>query len=334
MPLRDGMSPGGPMRPGGPLPPREPVNPIHPGPPGRGTGSGPGRHSGGPGYAVPGGPPRPGSSGPAGAPGFSGPAESSRQFDGGYAHVIRAADNPVRPASHAQPANPAQPAGFGSAVDDADVVDDAEVYVYRDTSEPSGPPAAAAAAAAEPVADERDASYWYDLSGEDRSPVPAETRGPFEPLMSSSRPPSDPASPPSSSAQGPGGPGATAKGAADKLVEPDVAGDHGDENSAHEHARKLEQIKDFYLTAEAIGEQNVDKHFDQLLAQQRDLISEYFKQSDAGDGLAARGETQGETQAGAPAGADPARLDGPRAPGLQPDAPPGASVAADQPRVW
>ena len=324
MPLRDGTSPGGPMRPGGPLPPREPVNPIHPGPPGRGTGSGPGRHSGGPGYAAPGGgPPRPGSSGPGGAPGFSGPTESSRQFDGGYAYVIRAADNPVRPATHAQPANPAQPAGSRTAVDDADV------YVYRDTSEPSGSP--------EPGADERDTSYWYDLSEDDSAPVLTETRGPFEPLMSSSRPPSDPAHaepPPSSSAQVPGGPGTMAEGAEDELMAPDVAGDHGGENSAHERARKLEQIKDFYLTAEAIGEQNVDKHFDQLMVQQRELISEYFKQSEAGDGLAARGETRGETQPEAPAGADPARLGGPGAPGHQPDASPGASFATDQPGVW
>jgi hypothetical protein len=125
-----------------------------------------------------------------------------------------------------------------------------------------------------------------------------------------------------------------AKGAEDELMAPDVAGDHGDENSARERARRLEQIKDFYLTAEAIGEQNVDKHFDQLLAQHRELISEYFKQSDAGDGLTARPETRGEAQAQAPAGADPVRLDGPGGPGHQPDAPPGASVATDQPRVW
>ena len=288
MPLRDGMSPGGPVRPGGPLPPREPVSPIYPGPPGRGTRSGPGRHPGGPGYVAPGEPPRPGSSGPAGASGSSGPAESSRQFDGGYAYVIRATDNPVRSASRARPANPAQSAGSGPAVDDSDV------HVHRDASEPSGP---LAAAATESAADERDTSYWYDLSGEDSAPVLGETRGPFEPLVSSSRPPSDPAhaaSPPYSSAQDPGGPGPMAR------------------------------------TAEAIGEQNVDKQFDQLLAQQRELISEYFKQSDAGDGLAARRETQGGTQAEAPAGADPARLGGPGAPGHQP----GASVAADQPRVW
>ena len=306
MPLRDGMSADGLMRPGGPLPPREPVNPFHPGPPGRGTASGAGRRPGGPGDAAPGGPPRPSSSGTGRTPGFSAPAESSEQFDGGYAYVIRAADNPVRPASPtrqanpAQSANPARQAGSGPTVDDADV-DDADVYVDRDTSEPSGPPAAATT---EPGADERDTSYWYDLSEEDSPPVLAETRGPFEPLVSSSRLPSDPAhpaSPPSSSAQDPGGPGLMAKGAGGEAMAP-------------------------------------DKHSDQLLAQQRELISEYFKQSDAGGGRApreeTREETRGETQAEVPAGADRARLDGPGAPGRQPDAPPGASVTADQPRVW
>ncbi len=62
---------------------------------------------------------------------------------------------------------------------------------------------------------------------------------------------------------------------------PETAGSDGPEDSAVARARKLEQIKDFYLTAEAIGEQNVGKHFDQLLAQQRELISEYFKQPNA-----------------------------------------------------
>jgi hypothetical protein len=92
------------------------------------------------------------------------------------------------------------------------------VYVYRDTSEPSGHPAAAATepaatepaatgpGATEPGAGELDASYWYDLSGEGNAPVLAETRGPFEPLVSSSRPPSNPGAaaataPPPSSAQ-------------------------------------------------------------------------------------------------------------------------------------
>jgi len=39
---------------------------------------------------------------------------------------------------------------------------------------------------------------------------------------------------------------------------------------------KLEQIRDLYLTAEAIGEDALSKHFDQLRQRQRSLIAEYF----------------------------------------------------------
>jgi hypothetical protein len=153
-----------------------------------------------------------------------------------------------------------------------------------------GPPAAAEPGAAEPGAAEPDASYWYDLSGEATAPAPPDTRGPFEPLVSSSRPPSDP------------GPPATA-------------------------------TKDFYLTQEAIGDQSVDGHFDQLLAQQRERISEYFNRSDEagpGDGLPAREQPRYE----APAGPDPARPDGAGVVGRPPGTTPEASVVADQPRVW
>jgi hypothetical protein len=198
-------------------------------------------------------------------------------------------------------------------------VEDPEVYVYRDSNEPSGRPAAAAT---EPGAAEPDASYWYDLSGEDSAPVPDESRGPFEPLVSSSRPQSDP-----------GPPAAPAR--------PD---ENGDENSPRGRAGRLEQIKDLYLTAEAIGERNVDKHFDELLAHQRELISEYFKRSDAagpGDGRTAPEQSRFGAQA--PADPDPGLLDRPgaasRRPGAagrhpDPDPPPEASVVADQPRVW
>ena len=184
------------------------------------------------------------------------------------------------------------------------------MYVYRDTSEPSGRPAAAAT---EPGAVEPDASYWYDLSGEDSAPVLDESRGPFEPLVSSSRSPSDPGPP----------------------AMPTPPGADSDETSARGGARRLEQIKDLYLTGEAIGERNVDKHFDELLAHQRELISDYFKRSDAagpGDGRTAREQSRFGAQA--PADSDPGRLDRPGAAGRRPDAPPEASVVADQPRVW
>lgn len=41
----------------------------------------------------------------------------------------------------------------------------------------------------------------------------------------------------------------------------------------------LDQIKDFYLTAEAIGPGNLGRHIEELLERQRQLISEYFKEA-------------------------------------------------------
>ncbi len=43
---------------------------------------------------------------------------------------------------------------------------------------------------------------------------------------------------------------------------------------------KLDQIKDLYLTAEAIGEDALDKHFEQVSQRQRELIREFFTKSE------------------------------------------------------
>ena len=110
--------------------------------------------------------------------------------------------------------------------------------------------------------------------------------------------------------------------------EPGAAGDEGPEEPAYAQARKLEQIKDFYLTAEAIGEENVDKHFDQLLAQQRELISEYFRQS-----AAARHSDGLPTQAAANP-IEPRQPGGQAGQGGQLGTPEGAGVAAEPPRSW
>ena len=134
---------------------------------------------------------------PRGQPGPAGPAEASGQFDGGYAYVIRASDNPVRPA------RPARPPSFGRPADPARPAESrppghpggeapADVYVYRDTDGQPDDPAAAA-----PGPGENDAAYWYDLPGTGAAgrcrprSVPEETRGPFEPLVSSADPPDD-----------------------------------------------------------------------------------------------------------------------------------------------
>jgi hypothetical protein len=141
------------------------------------------------------------------------------------------------------------------------------VFVYRDPSPPSAAPPAGPPAQ-DPA--EHDTGYWYDLLTEDTALRHEETRGPFEPLHSSS-----------GTASGPG--------AAATETEPAGTGPGQApfDDTAQARARNLEQLKELYLTAEAIGEENVDKHFDHLLARQRELISEYFRQS-AGAGPAGR----------------------------------------------
>jgi hypothetical protein len=51
---------------------------------------------------------------------------------------------------------------------------------------------------------------------------------------------------------------------------------------------KLDQIKDLYLTAEAIGEDALVRHFEEVSSPQRDLIRQYFEQSGFGHQAAAR----------------------------------------------
>jgi len=233
---------------------------------------------------------------------------------GGYAPVIRAADHPAPSAGAGRTGRPGRPGGSDGPPDD-------DMFVYRD-------PSARAGYLADQKAQEREAAYWYDdLSTGPGVTEQEETRGPFEPLLPSS------GAPPRAARHQPSAPDAmtpTPAGLAGHAQHPtpDAAGDEGPEEPAYAQARKLEQIKDLYLTAEAIGEENVDKHFDQLLAQQRELISDYFRQSAAArhaDGL--------PTQAAA----NPME---PRQPGGQAGqagqfgTPEGAGVAAEPPRSW
>ena len=64
---------------------------------------------------------------------------------------------------------------------------------------------------------------------------------------------------------------------------------------------KLEQIKDLYVTAEAIGEDALVKHFEEVSRRQRELIREYFEQS---------GFKAGGTPGGTGPAADGAQLSG------------------------
>ena len=299
------MGPGGPFRPGGPVPPGGPAHPILR--PARATPRiaapdrmrpvrdteprirRPRRAQARPGLRA-----RPDWPGHAGAPGYRGQADGDAPFDGGYAKVIRASDHPVRapgPAARlGRPAEPSRPAETP-----------ADVYVYRDPGDqPDGP-------APTGLPGDNDAAYWYDLPGSaagTAAPPQAgeQARGPFEPLVSSSDPP---------------GAGRPDTARADEAPE-DAGAGGAPEESAYDRARELEQIKDLYLTAEAISEANVDKHFDQLLAQQRELISDYFRQPGP---------------AGSAAGAQPDGPDGLDDPADQAETAPGARrIPARPPR--
>ena len=209
------------------------------------------------------------------------------------------------------------------------------MFIYRDTSDQPGGPSAAV-----PGPDENDAAYWYDLpaagAGTDATAhVIEEARGPFEPLVSS-------ADPPGAAHRVPAGTAAAADSVRADQV-PDGGGpDDPRDETVRDRARKLEQIKDLYLTAAAIGEANVDKHFDQLLAQQRELISEYFRQPGAAwpEAAAAQAVWADSPQAGPAGVADQAETEpgAPRVPGPPPPGPTGPSestrVTADRPRAW
>jgi hypothetical protein len=56
---------------------------------------------------------------------------------------------------------------------------------------------------------------------------------------------------------------------------------HAEALPAHTQ-EKIEQIKDLYLTAEAIGEDALGRHFDELRQRQRSLISEFFENAGLG----------------------------------------------------
>jgi len=229
---------------------------------------------------------------------------------GGYAPVIRA-DHPAPPAGVGRTGRTARPGGSDGPPDD-------DMFVYRD-------PSARAGYLADQRAQEREAAYWYDdLSAGPGASEREESRGPFEPLLPSS------GAPPRAARHQPSAPDAMTPTPAGLAEQPErgAAGDEGPEEPAYAQARKLEQIKDFYLTAEAIGEENVDKHFDQLLAQQRELISEYFRQS-----AAARHADGVPTQAAANP-IEPRQPGGQAGQAGQLGTPEGAGVAAEPPRSW
>ncbi len=156
-----------------------------------------------------------------------------------------------------------------------------------------GGPAAKDAAEPEPSPAYDDAAEPEPYVAPDDPNTGAETepfRGPFEPHPAqpklSDLPPMGPLPAEMTSYGGLSGAGAATGGAAGPGA--DGAGPAGagtDAEPDREGSReKLEKIKDLYLTVEAIGDDNVGKHFDELMQRQRELISDYFKETGIGGG--------------------------------------------------
>jgi hypothetical protein len=156
---------------------------------------------------------------------------------------------------------------------------DPSTFVYRDAGgadEPDEPETA------EPYGPD-DPAYgppspdWYAREDEEEGKQQAaaedlqHVRGPFEPLPYPVAASADQAA----SYQG---------------ITYEAPGDDNDDNDLGGPGdRALEQIRDLYMTADAIGAENLDKHFRQLLERQRQLISEYFKEASAADHSVAPG---------------------------------------------
>jgi len=68
----------------------------------------------------------------------------------------------------------------------------------------------------------------------------------------------------------------------DTPAEPEAPADELADSLPPGAAAKLDQIKDLLLTAEAIGEHNLDMHFDQVSQRQRELIREFFREAAPG----------------------------------------------------
>ena len=69
------------------------------------------------------------------------------------------------------------------------------------------------------------------------------------------------------------------RGAFEPPVNQGESAPNADEGDPATSTTALDQIRDFYLTAEAIDPENLDRHFDELLERQRQLISDYFSEA-------------------------------------------------------
>jgi hypothetical protein len=227
---------------------------------------------------VPGGPPRP-------TRPVNGPAPAGYHASAGY----HGPPVPPRPVSYPAPQAPAPP---------APVLSEPGTFVYRDTGEPDEPEDAGAAEPAgvygpdDPAYGPPDPSWYHRQREEDeaarrQAEESQHMRGPFEPLSHVD-------------GSGQAAPGYYAEAGHQGLDDEPPASTADEDQAIWASAAApgeaaLAQIKDLYMTAEAIGDENLGKHYQRLLERQRQLIGEYFKESGFGDYDAGEVSVSGES---------------------------------------
>ncbi len=102
-------------------------------------------------------------------------------------------------------------------------------------------------------------------------------RGPFEPARA--EPSASVAGPASLDTARPAPEAAAGPAAEDTAVPADAEPDETAESLPPGAAEKLDEIKDLLITAEAIGEANLDRHFERVSQRQRELIREFFERA-------------------------------------------------------
>jgi hypothetical protein len=136
----------------------------------------------------------------------------------------------------------------------------------------------------------------FSDADDDTSPIPV-IRADTPPPVSSSPQPSPPL-PPLPEAESPGAP---APAAASDRTSPEgvYRPGHAEPPGAHTQ-EKIEAIKDLYLTAEAIGDEALGQHFEQLSQRQRSLIREFFEKAGLGASRKSKPRNSDSAQDNAP----------------------------------
>jgi hypothetical protein len=118
------------------------------------------------------------------------------------------------------------------------------------------------------------------LPGATAAPRPEELeppRGPFEPARVAASASVETPAPPDAALPAPEA--AAAPEADNTAIPAEAEAAEAAETLSPGAAEKLDQIKDLLITAEAIGEVNLDRHFDRVSKRQRELIREFFERA-------------------------------------------------------